>query len=104
MKQRLRVEGFLKVCGTPSKVFTHQAKEYPLPNQLLSALQPPPHSLILACCHLALEKSQTLEQEKGQCHLLYNTASGTQSPVPSSCSGKQGDIGGGGWGGGGGGI
>ena len=28
------MEGFLKVCGTPDKVFTHQVKEYPLPNQL----------------------------------------------------------------------
>ena len=45
--------------------------------------------------HLALEWSQTLEQEKGQYHLLYNMASETQSPVPSFCSGKQGDIGGG---------
>lgn len=34
MNQRLRMEGFLKVCGTPGKVFTHQVKEYPLPNQL----------------------------------------------------------------------
>ena len=34
MKQRLRMEVFLKVCGTPGKVFTHQAKEYPLPSQL----------------------------------------------------------------------
>ena len=32
-------------------------------------------------------------RRRGQCHLLYNMASETQSPVPSSCSGKQGDIG-----------